>query len=367
MSTSIAPTGRYSLRRSAILRTTRGGTLSDEVLEEKCTRSYSLRLVSPFLRVLRDSDRIPPTMFAAVEAMDCDQRVSVSETHGILDSIIELTGDRDIGLKAACASTPGDGGVLDYAISSASTARDAIYAAARYIRLVNDTVELRLETVGNYARIVLENRVNMPRAAIDFQVGALFRAFAQVWSLGSNGIVRISFVHAAPESLKEYQRTFARAPVDFGQAFNGFVFEESSLSRRLASADSSLHNVILRHADAMLAELPPARQLTERVRNAIVAELASGNPSITHIAPLLQMSARTLERKLDREGTKFRLLLDDLRKSLALRYVASKDVELIEVTFLLGFSQPAAFHRAFKRWTGETPLNYRRACHAQGR
>jgi AraC-like DNA-binding protein len=203
----------------------------------------------------------------------------------------------------------------------------------------------------------------MPRAAIDFQVGALFRAFAQVWSLGNKGIVRVSFVHAAPESLTEYQRTFAGAPVDFGEAFDGFVFEASSLGRRLASADSSLHDVILRHAETMLAELPPARPLTERVRNAIVAELVSGNPSITHIAPLLHMSPRTLGRKLDREGTAFSLLLDDMRKSLALRYLASKDVELMEVAFLLGFSTRATFHRAFKRWTGETPLRYRLSCY----
>jgi AraC-like DNA-binding protein len=306
-------------------------------------------------------------MFSAVEVMDCDQRIPVTEVHQGLDHIVELTGDRDIGLKAAYESTPGDGGALDYAISSASTARDAIYAAARYIRLVNDTLELRLETLGNNARILLENRVPMPKAALDFQVGALFRAFAHVWALGSRGIVRVSFAQPAPESQAEYRRTFASSPIDFGASFNGFTFEAASLSRRLASADSVLHDVILGHAETMLAELPPARQLTERVRNAIVAELAGGNPSVTHIAPKLHMSPRTLERKLEREGTTFSLLLDDLRKRLALRYVGSNDLELAEIAFLLGFARTTGFHRAFKRWTGETPLHYRRTRHAQSR
>jgi AraC-like DNA-binding protein len=299
-------------------------------------------------------------MFESVAVMDCDQRIPVTDVHDMLENIIELTGDREIGLKAAHESTPGDGGALDYAISSASTARDAIYAAARYIRLVNDTLELRLETLGNNARVLLENRVPMPRAAIDFQVGALFRAFAHVWALGSRGIVRVSFAHAAPESLIEYARTFAASPIDFGASFNGFTFEASVLGRRLASADSILHDVILGHAETMLSELPPARQLTERVRNAIVAELAGGNPSVTHIAPRLHMSPRTLERKLEREGTTFSLLLDDLRKRLALRYVGSNDLELAEIAFLLGFARTTGFHRAFKRWTGETPLHYRR-------
>jgi AraC-like DNA-binding protein len=366
------PTGvrsdRDSLRPSAIPRAPRRDkALSDEQFDDEYEPSYSVRLIRPFLRVLQNSDKIPAGMFAAVEVLDCDQRIPVSEVHRGLDNIVELTGDRDIGLKAAYASTPGDGGALDYAISSASTARDAIYAAGRYIRLVNDTLELRLETLGNSARIVLENRVSMPRAAIDFQLGALFRAFAHVWSLGSKGIMRVSFAHAAPDSLSEYQRTFAGFPVDFGAKFNGFTFEASSLSRRLASADSILHDVILGHAETMLAELPPARQLTERVRNAIVAELAGGNPSVTHIAPRLHMSPRTLERKLEREGTTFSLLLDDLRKRLALRYVASNDLELAEIAFLLGFARTTGFHRAFKRWTGETPLHYRRTRHTQER
>jgi AraC-like DNA-binding protein len=128
-----------------------------------------------------------------------------------------------------------------------------------------------------------------------------------------------------------------------------------------------LHDVILGHAEKMLTELPPARQLTERVRNAIVAELAGGNPSVTHIAPRLHMSPRTLERKLEREGTTFSVLLDDLRKRLALRYVGGNDLELAEIAFLLGFARTTGFHRAFKRWTGETPLHYRRTRRATPR
>ena len=361
-----APNLRVEVRPSTILKAMGGDkALSDEPVEEIGERSYSLRLITPFLRVLRNSDRIPPGLLAAFEVLDCDQRIPVSDLHRVLESIVELTGDRDVGLKAAYASTLGDGGALDYAICSASTARDAIYAAARCIRLVNDNLELRLERLGNDARITLENRGRMPRAAIDFQVGALFRAFAHVWSLGSKGNVRVSFVHAAPESLTEYDRTFAGLPIDFGQSFNGFTFEASLLSHRLASADSILHGVILGCAETMLAELRPARELTERVRAVLAAELARGNPRVTQVAPRLHMSPRTLERKLQREGTTFSRLLDDLRKSLALRYVASTDLEFAEVAFLLGFAHTVGFHRAFKRWTGGTALHYRRTCHTR--
>jgi Arabinose-binding domain of AraC transcription regulator, N-term len=285
--------GRSSPRVSRPPRKDKVAVESADPTEGEYEPSYSARLIRPFLRVLRTSGNAIGAMVEGGEVVDFDQRVPVSEVHRMLETLVERSGDPDIGLKAAQASTPGDGGSLDYAISSAATVRDAIYAAARYIRLVNDTLELRLETLGNSARIVLENRVPMPRAARDFQVGALFRAFAHVWSLGERSSVRVSFSTPAPESRTEYARTFGASPVDFGASFTGFTFEAARLSRRLASSDSVLHDVILGHAEAMLNELPPARQLTERVRNAIVAELAGGNPSVTHIAPRLHMSPRT--------------------------------------------------------------------------
>jgi AraC-like DNA-binding protein len=82
---------------------------------------------------------------------------------------------------------------------------------------------------------------------------------------------------------------------------------------------------------------------------------------VANIARQLHISPRTLGRKLEHEGTNFKELLDDLRRRLALSYVGGHDLGLAEIAFLLGFSQSAAFHRAFKRWTGVTPLEYRRA------
>jgi AraC-like DNA-binding protein len=90
-------------------------------------------------------------------------------------------------------------------------------------------------------------------------------------------------------------------------------------------------------------------------------ELAGSNPSATRTAALLHISHRTLSRKLQQEGTTFKELFDDVRRRAALSYVARRDLGLSEIAFLLGFSEAASFHRAFKRWTGQTPLEYRRA------
>ncbi|MFW5877013.1 MAG: helix-turn-helix transcriptional regulator [Myxococcota bacterium] len=104
-----------------------------------------------------------------------------------------------------------------------------------------------------------------------------------------------------------------------------------------------------------------ARSLTGRVRSMLATGLANGDANATEVAKRLGVSTRTLTRRLERDGTSLKELADDLRRRLALQYVGSRDLPLSEVALLLGFSQTSAFHRAFRRWTGQTPLEYRRA------
>jgi AraC-like DNA-binding protein len=345
-------------QRSTVLRgVSLGGIGSDANAEA----SYSIRLVRPFVRLLRGTNIVPAPILEELDGLDQDHRLPAAIVHQMLDAVVSMTGDPDIGLKGAMARSPGDGGVLEYAVSSASTAGDAIAAAARYAALMTDALEMRLEVVGKDAFVRLDNRVHLPRAGMDFQVGAIYRAFSCIWATGAGPSLRIFLSYPAPENTAQYGYTFGNTPVEFGAPFSGFKFDAVWLDAKLSSAESTLHDVILRHAEKMLAELPRARKLTERVRSAILTELAGGNPSVAHVAPRLHMSARTLERRLEREGTTFSELLDDMRKGLALRYVGAQDLAFTEIAFLLGFSQVSSFHRAFKRWTNETPLNYRRA------
>ena len=97
------------------------------------------------------------------------------------------------------------------------------------------------------------------------------------------------------------------------------------------------------------------------MRSLIARDLAGGDASIDQVAKALSLSPRTLGRRLEEEGTTFKDVREDLRRRLALQYVGGQDLGLSEIAFLLGFSDAAAFHRAFKRWTGQTPLEYRRS------
>jgi len=321
---------------------------------------YAVHLVRPFLEVLRGHPQISETMVEDWKQIDPDERVPVTTVHRMLEAAAELIQDLDLGLKAARRTSVGDGGALDYLLSTSPTVKDAIEVAGRYMRLVNDTLTIRLEQRGETALVRLDNSVMLPRAAADFQVGSIFWNHFRRWLHDVLAEVVVSFTHAPPLARAEYDRTFEPAEVRFSAPFCGFILRRSHLAVPLERADPKLHHVIAKHAEQLISELPGAESVTERARSVAAKELAHGNPNAQHVATELGMSLRTLGRKLAEEGTTFKDVLDDLRKRLALQYVAGRDLALSDVALLLGFSETAAFHRAFRRWTGQTPLEYRR-------
>ena len=318
-------------------------------------------MVRPYARVFRRYPMLPPVFSEPLEALDPDERLPIVPMLEGLRAAVQITGDPDLGLKAAHEIALGDYGAIEFLVNSAADLRAAIELLGRYLPLVNDALEFTLRVTGDRAEVQLDSSIVLPRAAVDFQSAAFYLATLRRGEHMVDPNYEAWFTHAAPDQLAEYERTFAPGKLRFGAAWNGFVFDARRLQQPLASADAQLHQVLRKYADVLLAELPKAESLTERVQSLIAGQLASGEPSAERIARTLHMSRRTLTRKLEREGTSFKALLEDTRHRLALRYVSNRELGLTEIAFLLGFSQTAPFHRAFKRWTGQTPLEYRRA------
>jgi AraC-like DNA-binding protein len=129
----------------------------------------------------------------------------------------------------------------------------------------------------------------------------------------------------------------------------------------MPGADSVLHGVHCARVDSLLADLSAARALKTRVRRLIEQEVQyTRGANVPRVARALRMSRRTMSRRLEQEGTSFAEELDGARRQLALVYLNDRETPLKEVAFRLGFSHAESFHRAFKRWTGETPLTYRK-------
>ena len=314
-------------------------------------------MLRPYNRVLRKYPQIAPKLLDSFDALDPDERVPIVSMLEMLKRTVELVGDPDLGLKAAREIALGDYGVVEFMVNSAGTMRAAVELLGRYLPLVNDALMFEFRVENGKAIIQLDSRIALPRAAADFQSAAFYIATLQRGVLDPG--YEACFVHGQPEQLDEYQRTFAPGQVRFGADFNGFVFDAALLDTPLPSADPSLHGVLRRYADLMLADLPKAETLADKVHKFVSQELARGEPTVERAARAFNMSRRTLARKLEREGTSFRNVLDDTRRRLALRYIVERDIGVTEMAFLLGFTQAGAFYRAFKRWTGSTPTEYR--------
>lgn len=164
----------------------------------------------------------------------------------------------------------------------------------------------------------------------------------------------IHFTHDEPGYRAEYDRIFG-VPLVFGSDTNALVMDEEYLSVTPARTNPYLSQILTAHAEELLKRLENSKSMRGRVEDLLIRILHTGDANVERIANRLGLSRQTLFRKLKSEGVTFEQLLDELRHNLALEYLGKKGTSVNETAYLLGFSDPAAFSRAFKRWTGRRP------------
>jgi AraC-like DNA-binding protein len=319
--------------------------------------SCSGRFVRPFLLQLANYPSLESKL-EQMKAMPSTDRVPIERAYETLSRWVELTGDEALGLKAGSRMCLGAAGVLEFAMHSANSVRDSVTVATRYSRLFSDGFVPALEVDGAQAVIRLDHKLRAPRVIRDFTLSTWFQNHARV-QVGDAPDLEVWFGYDEPADMSDYQRAFGDAKLKFGARCDGFAFDVTCLDRQLASADALLHAVHCEHLETLVAGLPDQPNLAIRVHQLVAGELRRGRPTAQGVARQLHMSQRTLVRRLEAEGTSFSAELDELRRQLALRFVSTPNLPLSEITNLLGFSHVQAFHRAFKRWTGQTPIQYR--------
>ncbi len=166
----------------------------------------------------------------------------------------------------------------------------------------------------------------------------------------------IRFTHEEPSYRAEYDRVFG-VPLFFGSHMNAFLIDEAFLNMKLPRTNPYLSEIMSARADELLKSLETSKTTRGRVENLLIPILHTGEASMDMVAGKLGLSRQTLFRKLKAEGVTFEKVLDELRHKLALHYLSGKKVSVNETAYLLGFSEPAAFSRAFKRWTGSSPTH----------
>lgn len=324
----------------------------------------STRVIRPVLAGLIVLGVDPAPHVAAVgldpaRLADPDARVPHGATIELWERAAEATGLHTFGLRVAEAMDLGQFEVQAYAFLNAPTLGDGLRAIVRYHRLNHDAARLALVAEG--ADVLYRHTLPaghwLPAAAAQFVLAV--PVLAARASTGRDRAAReVRLQQPAPPDLDDFERVLG-VPVAFSQPHNEVVFPRAALDLPHRAADPTLRAILERHGQAMLAALPRIDDFADRVRTLLADELQGGNPSADRVAERLRMSTRTLGRRLRELGTSHREILEGLRRDLAARYLGDRGLSIGEVAFLLGYSEPSAFHRAYRRWTGRTPAEAR--------
>lgn len=289
-----------------------------------------------------------------------EARISHATWIDLLEAGQTVTGDPHFGLHAATRLGPGLMHLLGHLARSEKTAGQALSAAARYLRLLHEGITIALDREGEFAscRLVTVGGLRLPPIATEFLLTQWICYGHNVMGEVEHELSEVRFAHPARAELDEYQRLF-RARVVFEARYDELFFPAWNLDLPTANADSVLAGVLAEKVERLLAQFADRPSVTSEARMWLVKQLQGGNPRIDALARHLHMSERTLRRRLEAEGTNFKRILDELRRELAINYVQERQLSTGEIAFLLRYSEPSAFQRAFKRWTRLTPSEFR--------
>jgi AraC-like DNA-binding protein len=291
---------------------------------------------------------------------DADARFSHDLWVAIFTAIEQHARDPSIGLRLAAELPMGHWDAMDFMIAASATVGDAVERIERYFVLISTAVDHRTVRVGDELHVRREHRpgVTRSRAATELAVATIVRRLRALSATPVNPRW-VAFAHARGAAASAYERSFG-CPVYFERDADVIALSLELLDAPMAAAQPALCVVLERHASLLIERASRADEgVVQQVRAAVATELHNGAPTLATVARRLATSARTLQRRLDAQGQRFLSIVEETRFELARGYLADPQISLGEVGYLVGFADPSAFSKAFRRWSGESPTSFR--------
>jgi AraC-like DNA-binding protein len=291
-----------------------------------------------------------------------DDRIS-AETHlSIEEKAAAMTGDPCFGLHVGQFYTPGSWSLLDYIVMNSRTLGDALILSQKYTKIVSPIIKTGIKLRPGAVEIILTVPVEFNAVSHYCYHTVMANIVQMVRKLTGEPLSPIRACFRDPEPSIPVQEEFSAffdCPLFFGHGHYSIVFHPSFRNIRLPQSDPAFLQYFQDLASDILRQIEKNGSSTEAVISLIVTKLRSEDLSIRSIAREMGMSVRSLQLKLAEERTVFSDLLTQTRERLARKYLGENST-VEETAFLLGFSDPSSFCKAFKKWTGLTPGEYRR-------
>lgn len=289
---------------------------------------------------------------------DPDARITIEQNRAFWREAERATGDPCVGFALGRAVLPANLHAVGYAMLASRTVFDALDRLARYDRMLTTGLDLRVDQDSDPIEVVIfeVHEHAVPQQGMDAALCVVLNMCRAVTDADFTPVAVSMTRHQPPcaASLAEY----FGCPIRYAAPRNMLAFDRHIVMRTLPrqnpsvarANDEVVRNYLTRfnHDDILL-----------RVRLELMDLLPRGTPTRAQVAQSLHLSERTLQRRLAAERSTFREVLADTRRELALSYINQRRHSVLEIGFLLGFTDPSNFARAFRAWTGKSPTDYR--------
>ena len=302
-------------------------------------------------------------LFGRARLKDPDTRVPEAVAEAAWGLAATLTCDDALGIHLAESLPRGTLDLIEYALRSSPSLEKGLDRLARYGRLLSDRVAARIHCKGESVLFLVHDTATTPlhSARTEFALAVALKLARD--STGADITpVRVCFTHSAPDDIAEHRRFF-RGPVRFAAGSSLMSFSASDGSRPMREADAALAGIIRRRLENALGyrDRSSGGVISTQVRRIAVERLGKSVLTLDAVATTLGVSRRTLTRRLAEERASFRHILDKVRSDVARALLQDRNLSIGDIAFFLQYSEPAAFHRSFRRWTGRTPQAFRDA------
>ena len=293
------------------------------------------------------------------ELEDPDARLLSSSSLRLWQILIDRVPDESLGIHLIEGVKLRELGLVGYSMAFSPHLLEALRRLARYVRILSELFQFNLRE-GKRVEVTVEGspRFTALRHPLDASLAMLVMAARE--ATGVRVVpVEVWFPYRQPKRLDEHRRFFA-CPLEFEKAEAKIVLSDEDVQRCATAGDQTLSRYLDQLAEDFLGKLDKSDSLTTRLRRVLWHRLGGGRPSLRDGASALHVSVRSMQRELRREGTSFSTVLDELRRDTAVRMLEDGGHAINEVAFFLGYSEPSAFYRAFRQWTGVSPREFRR-------
>jgi AraC-like DNA-binding protein len=307
-----------------------------------------------FERLGHDVDALLATVgLSRTDLNDPDRRMPWHIVGSLITRAQQTRFTPNLGLAMAMATPLGAYPLIDYLVLTSDTVGDGLAQLARYFRITASPMSLDLHAESDPVRVEIDT---VSAFGYEFEAALIVLRLREE----TDGVFRaaaVSFQHQ-PDDVAAFERALG-CPVWTNASWNGVAIDRSICRLPMRRRDPILRTFLEGHADAILARMPARDGVAVDVRRALASRVTSGDTRMSSIARQLGMSERTLQRRLSDDGVSYQELLEEVRKAAATRYLDESTLAIGEIAYLLGYSEPAAFHRAFRRWYETTPEQFR--------